>query len=669
MTTLFMFFLIAPKGFFIPRFVMPIPTNPTNKLFLASLFFYVLFAWASPSAAQPVELGGYWQQGVKYQMAVELDVKTHRFKGTQELVYVNNSPDTLTRMYYHLYFNAFRPKSMMDVRSRTIADPDRRVRSRIYALKEESYGALKITKVSQDDQGVVLREAGTLGVVDLARPLLPGGQSIMRLRFEGQVPEQIRRSGRNNSEGIAYSMSQWYPKVAAYDALGWHATPYVGREFYGVFGDFDVRITLAKEYVVAGTGLLQQGDKPLASYGPSSMASKAKTATWHFVAKKVHDFVWAADPEYVQETKQVPSGPLLRFFYQPEHKKVWQEMMPYAVQGFAYLNKHYGKYPYAEYAIIQGGDGGMEYPMATLVTGDRSLESLIDVVIHEIAHSWYQGLLATDESRYAWMDEGFTVYAADRTVAFLFDESPDKALQGLYAAYRRFVTTGTEEAMSSWSDHFNTNRAYSFASYVKGALFQDQLSYVIGREAFEQGLLAYFDAWKYRHPRPEDYLRVMERASGLELDWYLNYVAHTTEVVDYGIVGVEENSSQTTRLTLAKLKEVPMPIELVLTKTDSSQQSYYIPLAAMQGHKKKERAKEKDLPRHIMTPWPWTHPYYQFSIDIPMAEVARIQIDPSGRLADIALDNNNYKAGEVLAKEAKAEDASLTLFGKVQRKD
>ena len=198
-----------------------------------------------------------WQQHVKYSMEVDLDVNSHQFQGTQKLIYTNNSPDTLNRVFYHLYFNAFQPGSMMDVRSRTISDPDSRVGKRISKLKESEIGYLRVQSLSQDQQPLEYQTEGTILEVELDKPLYPGQSTTFDMSFNGQVPLQIRRSGRDNEEGISYSMSQWYPKLAEYDHMGWHANPYIGREFHGVWGDFELRLKIDKNYVVAATGHLQ----------------------------------------------------------------------------------------------------------------------------------------------------------------------------------------------------------------------------------------------------------------------------------------------------------------------------------------------------------------------------------------------------------------------------
>ena len=189
----------------------------------------------------------YWQQAVDYTMDIDFDIDTYQYKGKQKLVYTNNSPDVLDKVFYHLYFNAFQPGSQMDVRSRTIRDPDRRVRDRISKLEPNEIGYIKVNSLKQNGSAVSFETVGTILEVVLNSPIKPGESVTFEMDFDAQVPVQIRRSGRNSKEGIALSMAQWYPKLAEYDFEGWHTPPYIGREFHGVWGDFDVTIHLDRK--------------------------------------------------------------------------------------------------------------------------------------------------------------------------------------------------------------------------------------------------------------------------------------------------------------------------------------------------------------------------------------------------------------------------------------
>ena len=207
----------------------------------------------------------YWQQHVDYTMTIDVDEKNNQYSGRQTLVYTNNSPDVLDKVFYHLYFNAFQPGSEMDVRSLTIEDPDRRVGDRISKLTPSEIGYIMPRKLTQDGKKLEYQVVGTILEVTLKEPIQPGAKSTFKMSWDAQIPLQIRRSGRDNAEGVRFSMTQWYPKIAEYDFQGWHADPYIGREFHSPWGDFNVTINIDKKYTVAGTGYNKtniMGDNP-----------------------------------------------------------------------------------------------------------------------------------------------------------------------------------------------------------------------------------------------------------------------------------------------------------------------------------------------------------------------------------------------------------------------
>lgn len=619
--------------------------------------FFIILAYPLAQAQNTA----YWQQRADYTMEIDVDTKKHQFTGKQTLVYTNNSPHELNRAYYHLYFNAFQPGSMMDVRSRTIDDPDSRVRDRIYHLKDDEIGYQKINSLTQNGKPVRYEVDGTILVVDLAEPIQPGATTTFEMDFEAQVPLQIRRSGWNNAEGVEFSMSQWYPKMAAYDYMGWHPNPYIGREFHGNWGNFDVKITIDKNYVLGGTGILQNPNEIGYGYeeeGTRVQRPAGNKLTWHFKAENVIDFFWGADPDFVHTTAQVPNGPKLHFLYQQDEvvegasaednatfRKNWEQLPELTVKAFEYINQHFGDYPYPQYTVVQGGDGGMEYPMGTLITGGRSLGSLVGVTVHEMFHSWYQNVLAMNESLFYWMDEGFTSFGSSETMAHLFGSQNPNVHAGSYRSYFFIVQSGTEEPLTTHADHFVTNRAYSVAAYSKGAVFLYQLSYIIGDEAFRKGMLRFHEEWKFKHPTGYDFMNVMEKESGMILDWYYEYFVQTTKTIDYGIKDVSADGN-TSRVSLQRIGHMPMPLDIVVEYSDGSSELFYIPLRMMRG----EKPAENDMKRTILEDWPWTHPEYEFTISKPVNQIKSIRIDPTERLADINKENNLFVISERIEK-------------------
>ncbi len=597
-----------------------------------------------------------WQQRVKYRMDVRMDVSANRITGKQQLEYTNNSPDTLFRVFYHLYWNAFQPGSMMDVRSRELGklvlvdskgklknDWDERVKDRISKLKPDEIGYQKVLSLRCNGRQQTYRTEETILVVDLDQPVLPKSSVTFDLEFEAQVPVQIRRSGRMNKEGVDFSIAQWYPKMCEYDYEGWHPTPYIAREFYGVWGDFDVNITLDKKYVVAGTGYLQNPEQ--IGYGYEAKGTKVvrpagNTLTWRFIAPNVHDFVWAADPDYKHIKKEV-DGFTAHFFYLENDttRTTWPQLAEMIPNAYAYIKKHFGPYPYKQYSFIQGGDGGMEYPMATLILGNGKLFGLYGVAIHEWMHSWYQGMLGTNESLYPWMDEGFTTFAEDNTIGNTIDSLKGRwPMESAYRGYFGLVKGGFEEPMSTHSDHYSTNYGYGQSAYSKGAVFLEQLGYVIGASVRDAGLLRYYRDWRFRHPNPKDFIRVMEKESGLQLDWYLQYMMNSTKHIDYGLDSIyNENGRGVIRLR--RIGEFPMPIDLMVEYADGRKELHYIPLTLMFGNKLQE---DTSIKRVVHDGWKWTHPTYTVTLDVPLGRVKSIEIDPSRRMADI--DRRNNKA-------------------------
>ncbi len=586
---------------------------------------------------------GYWQQRVEYMMEIDMDVENHQYKGKQELKYTNNSPDTLYRVFYHLYFNAFQPGSEMDSKSLSQYGSDRRLaKGEISVLSNEEIGFINVSSLTQD--GVILKyeTVGTILEVDLKKPVLPGQTTLLNMVWDAQVPVQIRRSGRNNSEGIAYSMSQWYPKLAEYDFEGWHADPYIDREFHGVWGDFDVKITIDEDYTIGGTGYLQNPEEVGHGYQkPDQKTLKPKNGryTWHFIAPNVHDFTWAADNEYIHDIYPGPNGVELHFFYKndPKIKENWKNLQPKAAELMHYFNESLGDYPYKQYSVIQGGDGGMEYPMCTLITGERSFGSLVGVTSHELAHSWFHSVLASNELKHEWMDEGFASYVSGWAMNTVMEQNKENPTASSYMNYKYMAIGGKEQPQTTHADRYSSGHNYSVSAYSKGAVFLAQLGYVIGKENLNKTLKRYYSEFKFKHPTPNDFIRVAEKVSGAVLGWYLTDWTQTTNTIDYGILGADSDGSSTTVL-LERRGLMPMPIDLMVTYQDGSLEFFYIPLQMMRAEKPNPYP---DVPNTILDDWAWAFQEYQFTI--PHGKpIKKIEIDPSKLMADIHLGNNVF---------------------------
>lgn len=607
-------------------------------LSITLLFCMVMFS-SLPASAQQAN----WQQRIAYDMDVHLDVDTNRMRGQQRVRYHNASPDTLTRFYYHLYYNAFQPGSMMDVRSRSLVDPDRRVRDRILQLTDEEIGFQLVQSLTQNGIPVSYEVQETVLIVELARPILPGEEVMFEMEFEAQVPLQIRRTGRDNREDIRYSMSQWYPKVAEYDQDGWHTDPYVAREFHGVFGDFDVRITIDKEYTLGATGYLQNPQEVGHGYeNPDEPLNlpDGDELTWHFYAPDVIDFFWGADDKFTHVIHESEGGPRLHFLYVERPETRFWEMLPeLTAESFKFMNEYIGEYPYEQFTVIQGGDGGMEYPMGTLITGHRGLYSLVGVTVHELIHMWFQTRLATNESLHHWMDEGFTVYMSELTMHHIFDLQGRKH-EASYMRYLQLINDGLEEPMGQQADRFRTNAAYGMASYRKGALFLHQLEYIIGEDALKRSLRRYYAEWSGRHPTPTDFQRIAERESGLQLKWYFDEMLYSTRTVDTAVRRVASNESLI-EIDLQQKGDLHMPVDLLLHYEDGHTEILHIPTQRQLGAKANEGHSDS---RRVLDPWPWTHSTYDVVIPAREADLRSVELDPSLRLADTDRLNNRWPA-------------------------
>jgi len=601
---------------------------------------YLLLVLMSCSVLSAQNNFKYWQQHVDYKMDVTVEVTSNTYSGTQKLIYTNNSPEALNVVFYHLYYNAFQPGSEMDIRSITISDPDSRVDNRISKLQKDDYGFMNVLSLNQNNVPVSFNVAGTVLEVQLNTPIKSGESAVFDLVFEAQVPPVIRRAGKNSKENVALSMAQWYPKMAEYDFEGWHADPYISREFHGVWGDFDVKLTIDKNYTVGGTGYLQNPAEVGHGYGQKTTKEKADVLTWHFVAPNVHDFTWAADPNFTHDTLQVPDGPVLHFLYKnsldKKYKENWKELQPMASEIIQHYSKTVGEYPYKQYSIIQGGDGGMEYGMCTLITGERLFESLVGVTAHEIGHTWFQFLLASNESRHPWLDEGFAEYTCTFIENTLLGKENKDPLRGSYNRYIDLALSGMEQPMSTHADRFKYNSSYSTSTYRKGALLLAQLKYIIGKKDFDETLKRYFKDWAFKHPTPNDFIRCAEKTSGMELEWFLTDWTQTVNTIDYAIIDVNSLGSGV-EINLERIGLMPMPVEVEVLLKDGKRLNYYIPLRMMRG----EKPLESDA--RLLEDWAWAYPTYSFTIEATESEIKTVTIDVKNETADVNKENNQKR--------------------------
>ena len=607
-----------------------------------TMLFLFLFAGTLLNA----QLKEYYQQHAKYKMDIEVDAPNFTYKGKQSISYTNNSPDELNVVYFHLYWNAFKPNSIMDHRVRSQGDDaDRRLMertaagpvSRLQNILPEEEGAQNIKWIRQNGKNLRFEVQETIMKVFLAEPLAPNSTTNFTMEWDAVIPKQIRRSGRNNSEGIDMTMTQWYPKIAEYDYDGWATFDYVGREFHAPFSDYEVNIQIDKDYVIGAGGTLLNPNE-VKGYSPNFEPAKNKVI-WRWTAKNILDFAWAADRDYIVDSFTVVDGPKVFLVYQPGEKTAyWEASKPYISKFFQLMNATFGRYIYPSYSFVQGGDGGMEYGMTTMILGEaRSLEGLVGLMVHEGAHSWYQQMLASNESTKPWIDEGFTSYAESYVMYRLFP--PGKAVPNPFVnsikSYVNFTKTGKEEPASWLADHHDNGSAYSVASYTKGELFLVQLGYIMGEENLLRSLKEFYSKWVLKHPTDRDFLHIAQKTSGMDLKWFHHYWINTTKTIDYAVKEVKYGKNST-EITLTNLGGVPMPVDFSVLTKDRKTRNFHIPLNMMRTPKLNDFYGQFE----ILPYWNWSVADYTFTVPFGKEDILALGIDFSERMADVAPENN-----------------------------
>ena len=609
-----------------------------RKLLLTIVFSAIsIFSFSQQNA--------YYQQSAKYKMDIDIDAQNFTYQGNQTLTYINNSPDELKVVYFHLYWNAFKPNSMMDQRVQSQGkNGDSRLQtngvSRLASIPKEEEGAQNIHWIKQNGKALKFEIQETIMKVELNTPIKPNSSTTFTMEWDAVIPQQIRRSGRNNREGIDMSMTQWYPKIAEYDYDGWATFDYIGREFHAPFADFEVNIKIDKDYIIGAGGTLEN---PLEVKGYDQNAniksdSKNK-ATWKWTAKNILDFAFAADRDYTVESFTILDGPKIYYVYQKSEKtQLWEQSKPYVTKFFQLMNATLGRYAYPSYAFIQGGDGGMEYGMCTLMLGEgRTLEGLVGLMVHEGGHSWNQQMLAYNESVRPWMDEGFTSYYDDLIMHQLFPPKEPVAnpFVNSIKSYVNFTKTGKEEPAVWLADHHDGGNAYSIASYVKGEVFLVQLGYIVGEQNLSLIMKEFFNQWKMKHPTERDFLHIAQKTSGMDLKWFQHYWINTTKTIDYAIKNVKYEANSTT-ITLENKGSIPMPIDFSILTKDKKVVNYQIPMSMTHVWKSKDIYGDFNT----LDYWKWTQKEYTFTIPYNKSQISALGIDFSQRLADVNPEDN-----------------------------
>lgn len=593
--------------------------NLLIKYFFAIYFlgFISTLALAKPS----------FQQQTDYNIKVFLDTEKRSLDGQMRLIFYNNSADTLDKIYFHLYWNAFQYNSPMAYRAQYV-DTKNKSMLKIKDLSEKDQGSMKINQIQVNSKFAKVVVYGSIAEVSLAQPILPRSKNYIDLNFYAKIPPLLRRAGYSlDSEKTEFSIAQWYPKLVQYDDAGWHPIFYVAREFYGIFGDFHLSINSPKSYIVAAG----------ASLDSVSNSSDTSRKIWHFSTHNTHDIMWAADKDFHYFSDTIPNyGIRLNFYYKTKDStqiRSWINLHEKILHSYPLMDSLFGNYPYPEYTFIQGGDGGMEYQMGTLIR-----DANYSTAVHEWFHSWFQGILANNEARYAWLDEGFTSYATSRIVAQLYPDEQQKKSRlaniSYYNYYYKFLKqkNNHEEPMVTLADFYEKDQAYTIGSYIKGSIFLSQLGYIVGDNLRDKIIKTYKTKYQFQHPDPDDFIALAEKISGIQLKWYLNFWINTTKTINYNI------KHKKNKIIITRKGQIPMPIDLVVYYDNGEKEIHYIPLDLMLGKKV-----ENEYPGSytiIHDDWIWTNPKYEFELKTNGRKVKKIVIDPSLRLADIDRKDN-----------------------------
>ncbi|KAA3631545.1 MAG: M1 family peptidase [Bacteroidetes bacterium] len=516
----------------------------------------------------------YFQQQVDYTIDVTLNDKDHTVSGTIKMVYTNNSPDDLAYLYMHLWPNAFKNTSTAFAKQQV-----RTGSTRFYFSNENNRGRIDNLDFTVDGEKAVLKpdpKHADINILYLNTPLKSGQTITIESPFLVKIPASFSRLGH---VGQSYQMTQWYPKPAVYDRNGWHQMPYLDMgEFYSEFGSFDVSITLPQNYVVGATGTLQTDSEyafleeqikttdtyfdTLSSAATGYVreafpASAEKMKTIRYTADNVHDFAWFADKRFKVRKSDVTlaSGKKVDTWvmFTKTNEAYWKNAVDYVSRSVKFYSDQVGEYPYPQATAIQSAlsaGGGMEYPMITVIGRTGSAKSLDEVITHEVGHNWFYGILASNERDHAWMDEGLNSFYEGRYMTKYYGRSdyydyiPEFLMKGtdmdlFELAYAFFKRKGRSQACDTHSDDMYAPN-YLIGAYLKPPIVLTYLEKYVGLETFDKAMQEYYAQWKFKHPQPEDFERVMETSIGQDLDWIFQDMFMTDKAIDYAVTGIKE---------------------------------------------------------------------------------------------------------------------------------
>jgi hypothetical protein len=587
----------------------------------------------------------YWQQRADYEIRVTLEPETHRIKGSEVIVYTNNSPDALDELWIQLEQNLFRPGSRG-----SLVNSGTRWRGAFEG------GGIELTRVEVVQNGRTTRPAylvdDTRMRIDLPEPVAPKGGTIdIRIDWEFTIPEYgADRMGRFKGEdGWVYELAQWYPRMYVYDDVeGWNPMPYIGQgEFYLEYGDFDVEITVPRDFVVVATGELQNPEQVLTAEQrkrlerarksdetihiispdevgkPESRPRGKGPLTWRFRAENVRDFAWAASPAFIWDAAGW-DGILLMSAYPREglgtaERPGWEMSTQYVRHSIQHYSETWSRYPYPVAINVAGVVGGMEYPMIVFCSVHARDQALFGVTDHEFGHTWFPMIVGNDERRWAWMDEGLNTLLNHYSNLAYYGEGAlrNRATSPDYIVDRMLDPTHDQPTMT-YADQIR-REGLGFLAYRKPGFALILLrEVVLGRERFDAALKEYIDRWAYKHPQPADFFRTIEEVSGEDLDWFWRGWFYTNDLLDQAVDSVTTQDG-TTLVHLSNREGLVMPVTLEIEFADRSTERHELPVEI----------------------W-FRADTYAYALPAGR-EIVRVTIDPDGKLPDVRRENDVWQ--------------------------
>jgi len=551
----------------------------------------------------------YFQQHVAYDIDVTLNDSLHTLTAFETIEYTNNSNDNLEYLWFHIWPNAYKNQETAYAKQELLTGS-----TRFHFADEDEVGFIDSLDFKINGERVNWNfhpEWIDVIKISLKESIKPGETIIIETPFFVKLPEVFSRLGHT---GKHYEITQWFPKPAVYDKDGWHPMPYLDQgEFYSEFGTFDVKITLPENYRIMATGDLIDGEaeyawldslavegdnlhnldekefkKAIKALKKKDRESLEKMKTVHFHQENVHDFAWFADPKWIVrkgELRFEESGRKVTLWsmYLPKNAELWENSIEYINDATYWYSKFYLEYPYNHVSAVDGdlsAGGGMEYPNITVISSDGNSKDMLEyVIMHEVGHNWWYGIIGSNERDHAWIDEGLNEYSNIRywnkkygsrgeTIAVSdFIQNKLKIAKNLtmpwvhYLAYALRVQPGDEQVIDMTSTEFESIN-YGIMVYFKTAIFTYYLEHYLGEDKLNEIMHDFYNEWKFKHPQPEDIRATFEKHTDIDLSWYFDDVLNTTNFIDYSI------KKKGNTVTISKSGEMDAPVEVAYFDKD-----------------------------------------------------------------------------------------------------